>query len=133
MVNVNGVHGCGLWLILNARSQPPDTCLHTTIIVMPPSSTSSSLTVTATNVRLNSNSSPNQQPTPNSNSRIPVTPAVLRSIFASSRSILEERSISRVAFFRFTGFLLSCIAISLAASRSRAFKSGAALLGVSSV
>jgi len=31
---------------------------------------------------------------------IPVTPAVLRSIFASSRSPLEERSISRIAFFR---------------------------------
>ncbi|KAG9075166.1 hypothetical protein FS749_013190 [Ceratobasidium sp. UAMH 11750] len=30
----------------------------------------------------------------------PVTPAVLRSIFASSRTPLEERSISRVAFFR---------------------------------
>ena len=30
-----------------------------------------------------------------------VTPAVLRSIFASSRTVLEERSISRVAFFRY--------------------------------
>lgn len=32
--------------------------------------------------------------------KIPVTPTVLRSIFASSRTPLEERSISRVAFFR---------------------------------
>ena len=36
-----------------------------------------------------------------SRSRIPVTPAVLRSIFASSRTALEERSLSRVAFFRY--------------------------------
>ncbi len=92
-------------------------------------------------------------PSPN-RSRIPVTPAALRSIFASSRTALEERSLSRVAFFRyvptpatwgdsrlmsdmhahlgcrFTGFLLSCLAISLAAARGRALKSGAALLGV---
>ncbi|KAI0650418.1 hypothetical protein C8Q79DRAFT_385296 [Trametes meyenii] len=68
-------------------------------------------------------------PSPNQ-SRIPVTPAVLRSIFASSRTALEERSLSRVAFFRFTGFLLSCLAISLAAARGRAIKTGAALLGV---
>lgn len=32
-----------------------------------------------------------------------VTPAVLRSIFASSRTVLEERSISRIAFFRYVG------------------------------
>ncbi|KAI6163074.1 hypothetical protein EDD17DRAFT_1477008 [Pisolithus thermaeus] len=51
--------------------------------------------------------------------RFPVTPAVLRSIFASSRTPYEERSISRVAFFRFTGFLLSCAAISFAAARGR--------------
>ncbi|KAI0677229.1 hypothetical protein C8Q78DRAFT_77354 [Trametes maxima] len=63
-------------------------------------------------------------------SRIPVTPAVLRSIFASSRTALEERSLSRVAFFRFSGFLLSCLVISLAAARGRAIKTGAALLGV---
>ncbi|KLO14567.1 hypothetical protein SCHPADRAFT_826222 [Schizopora paradoxa] len=62
--------------------------------------------------------------------RIPVTPAVLRSIFASSRTEKEERSISRKAFFRFAGFILSCIGISLAASRSRAMKTSAALLGV---
>ncbi|KAF9226618.1 hypothetical protein BS17DRAFT_677935, partial [Gyrodon lividus] len=61
--------------------------------------------------------------------RIPVTPAVLRSIFASSRTPHEERSISRVAFFRFVGFLLSCVGISLAAARGRGIKSGAGLLG----
>jgi hypothetical protein len=33
--------------------------------------------------------------------RIPVTPALLRAIFASSRTTMEERSISRVAFFRY--------------------------------
>ncbi|CAL1700363.1 unnamed protein product [Somion occarium] len=97
---------------------------------MPPSSTSSTPTVTAANVRLGSESSLGRQPTPKPNSRMPVTPAVLRSIFASSRTILEERSLSRVAFFRFTGFVLSCLAISLAASRSRGIKSSAALLGV---
>ncbi|KAI9064853.1 hypothetical protein FKP32DRAFT_1568991 [Trametes sanguinea] len=68
-------------------------------------------------------------PSPNE-SRIPVSPAVLRSIFSSSRTALEERSLSRVAFFRFTGFLLSCLVISLAAARGRGIKSGAALLGV---
>ncbi|KAJ7590872.1 hypothetical protein C8J56DRAFT_934102 [Mycena floridula] len=58
--------------------------------------------------------------TPSSpSSRIPVTPAVLRAIFASSRTPHEERSISRVAFFRFTGFILSCLGISLAAARGR--------------
>lgn len=88
---------------------------------------------------------------PPSNSRIPVTPAVLRAIFASSRSPREERSLSRVAFFRwvfvlgrvsldlfvflracvrFTGFVISCLAISLAANRGRGIRSGAALLGV---
>ncbi|KAI0776136.1 hypothetical protein BD413DRAFT_602619 [Trametes elegans] len=72
---------------------------------------------------------PPSPPSP-SRSRIPVTPAVLRSIFASSRTVLEERSLSRVAFFRFTGFLLSCLVISFAAARGRGIKSGAALLGV---
>ncbi|KAF8812240.1 hypothetical protein BYT27DRAFT_7087178 [Phlegmacium glaucopus] len=71
-----------------------------------------------------------QQPPIDSKSRIPVTPAVLRSIFASSRSPHEERSISRIAFFRFAGFLISCIGISFVASRNRAIKSSAALLGV---
>jgi len=32
--------------------------------------------------------------------RMPITPAVLRNIFARSRTLFEERSISRVAFFR---------------------------------
>ncbi|TDL29929.1 hypothetical protein BD410DRAFT_46924 [Rickenella mellea] len=67
---------------------------------------------------------------PKKTSRIPVTPAVLRSIFASSRTAMEERSISRVAFFRFAVFVLSCIGISLAASRGRGIKAGAGLLGV---
>ncbi|KAI0080818.1 hypothetical protein K474DRAFT_100059 [Panus rudis PR-1116 ss-1] len=98
-------------------------------------STSSTPTVTAANVRASTGSSLGRQPpqTPpsptTSGSRIP-TPAVLRSIFASSRSVLEERSLSRVAFFRFAGFILSCLAISLAAARGRGIKSGAALLGV---
>jgi hypothetical protein len=39
-------------------------------------------------------------PVPDEKKRSPVTPAVLRSIFASSRTPGEERSISRVAFFR---------------------------------
>ncbi|KAF9268137.1 hypothetical protein L218DRAFT_892901 [Marasmius fiardii PR-910] len=69
------------------------------------------------------------QPPP-SNSRIPVTPALLRSIFASSRTPLEERSISRAAFFRFTGFCLSCIVISFVAARNRGIRSSAALLSV---
>ncbi|KIM46392.1 hypothetical protein M413DRAFT_64247 [Hebeloma cylindrosporum] len=73
-----------------------------------------------------------QQEPPNLDSkrRIPVTPAVLRSIFASSRSPHEERSISRIAFFRFAGFLISCIGISFAAARNRSIRNTAALLGV---
>ncbi|KAJ8590887.1 hypothetical protein M405DRAFT_736134 [Rhizopogon salebrosus TDB-379] len=67
---------------------------------------------------------------PNPSSRFPVTPAVLRSIFTSSRTPHEERSISRVAFFRFTGFLLSCVCISFAAARGRGMKGSASLLGV---
>ncbi|KAF8309347.1 hypothetical protein DL93DRAFT_2141509 [Clavulina sp. PMI_390] len=54
--------------------------------------------------------------------RVPITPAVLRDIFASSRTLIEERAVSRVAFFRrdrFAGFLLSCLGISLAAARGR--------------
>jgi hypothetical protein len=67
-----------------------------------------------------------------------VTPAVLRSIFASSRTVLEERSISRLAFFRyvargdakaqtftltcssnrFTGFVLSCVIIGFIGARN---------------
>ncbi|OCH94312.1 hypothetical protein OBBRIDRAFT_817323 [Obba rivulosa] len=90
---------------------------------------SSSSTVTAKTITpsnpYQSNPIPKKSP-----SRIPVTPATLRSIFASSRTILEERSLSRLAFFRFTGFLLSCLAISLLAARGRGIRSGAALLGV---
>ncbi|KAK0468192.1 uncharacterized protein EV420DRAFT_1635448 [Desarmillaria tabescens] len=40
------------------------------------------------------------QPADSPKRRIPVTPALLRSIFASSRTPNEERSISRIAFFR---------------------------------
>ncbi|KAH8094909.1 hypothetical protein BXZ70DRAFT_946597 [Cristinia sonorae] len=74
---------------------------------MPLSSTSTSSTPTVTpgNSRATAaGSSLGRQPAPpppNPPSRIPVTPAVLRSIFASSRTILEERSLSRVAFFRY--------------------------------
>ncbi|KIM68851.1 hypothetical protein SCLCIDRAFT_66245, partial [Scleroderma citrinum Foug A] len=60
--------------------------------------------------------------------RFPVTPAMLRSIFASSRTPYEERSISRVAFFRFAGFLLSCVAISFAAARGRGVRGAPGLL-----
>ncbi|ESK94417.1 hypothetical protein Moror_8075 [Moniliophthora roreri MCA 2997] len=70
------------------------------------------------------------QVAPPEKSRIPVTPALLRSIFASSRTPLEERSISRAAFFRFAGFIFSCLAISLAATRNRGIRSSAALLNV---
>ncbi|KAF8341428.1 uncharacterized protein EI90DRAFT_2876763, partial [Cantharellus anzutake] len=52
-------------------------------------------------------------------SKFPITPAVLRGIFASNRTLIEERMISRVAFFRFAGFLLSCLGISLIAARGR--------------
>ncbi|KAJ3525961.1 hypothetical protein NM688_g8323 [Phlebia brevispora] len=98
---------------------------------MPSSATTSSSTITASNARAHHSLPQNPQPSPPTPpSRIPVTPAVLRAIFASSRTILEERSLSRVAFFRFTGFILSCLAISLAAARGRGIKSSAALLGV---
>ncbi|GBE80176.1 hypothetical protein BKA93DRAFT_728101 [Sparassis latifolia] len=90
------------------------------------SSTSSTVTATPSNI---TQQPIHQPPPPGQPSRIPVTPAVLRSIFASSRTTNEERSLSRVAFFRFTGFLLSCLAISVAAARGRGIKSGAALLG----
>ncbi|KAJ6598877.1 hypothetical protein DFH09DRAFT_902224 [Mycena vulgaris] len=89
---------------------------------MPSSSSTSGTTTTARPTPL--------QPPSDSSRRIPVTPAVLRSIFASSRTPHEERSISRVAFFRFSGFLLSCLAISLAAARGRGIRNSAALLGV---
>ncbi|KAG7449068.1 uncharacterized protein BT62DRAFT_1002618 [Guyanagaster necrorhizus] len=58
------------------------------------------------------------QPADSAKRHIPVTPALLRSIFASSRTPNEERSISRIAFFR------------LAAARGRGIKSSTALLGV---
>ncbi|CCA70670.1 hypothetical protein PIIN_11855 [Serendipita indica DSM 11827] len=64
-------------------------------------------------------SSPSSAGSETSNRRIPVTPGVLRSIFASSRTVMEERSISRVAFFRFAGFILSCVMMSVAAARNR--------------
>ncbi|KAG9119571.1 hypothetical protein FRC07_005348 [Ceratobasidium sp. 392] len=67
---------------------------------------------------------------PDEKKRSPLTPAVLRSIFASSRTPLEERSISRVAFFRFVGFVLSCLGISVYAARSRGIR-GTTGLGLS--
>ena len=62
---------------------------------------SSSTSTTSTRTARPAHTAPVQQLPPDSTSRIPVTPAVLRSIFASSRTPHEERSISRVAFFRF--------------------------------
>ncbi|KAH0839931.1 hypothetical protein J3R83DRAFT_885 [Lanmaoa asiatica] len=90
------------------------------------STSSSSSTITAAKPQ---GPSPIRPPS-SSPRRIPVTPAALRSIFASSRTPHEERSISRVAFFRFAGFLLSCVGISLAAARGWGIKSGTGLLGV---
>lgn len=90
----------------------------------------SSSTLTAATARPSTSGEHYPPPPPSSSSRIPVTPAVLRGIFASSRTILEERSLSRVAFFRFTGFVLSCLTISLLAARNRGIKAGAGLLGV---
>lgn len=114
-----------------------------------PLSTASSSTLTAATARPSTSGEHYPPPPPSSSSRIPVTPAVLRGIFASSRTILEERSLSRVAFFRygpifyavwehgqtqpptrFTGFVLSCLTISLLAARNRGIKAGAGLLGV---
>ncbi|KAJ7368488.1 hypothetical protein DFH08DRAFT_831537 [Mycena albidolilacea] len=91
---------------------------------MPSSSTTSGTGTTAT-----ARPRTPVQPPSDSSRRIPVTPAVLRSIFASSRTPHEERSISRIAFFRFSGFIVSCLIISLAAARGRG-RSSAALLGV---
>jgi hypothetical protein len=65
------------------------------------SSASTTSTRTARPVHAAPIQQPPPQPPPDSPSRIPVTPAVLRSIFASSRTPHEERSISRVAFFRY--------------------------------
>ena len=60
-------------------------------------SLSSTKTVTPSTFGADKPSQPSPGP---SSSRIPVTPAVLRGIFASSRTVFEERSISRAAFFR---------------------------------
>ncbi|KIY73176.1 hypothetical protein CYLTODRAFT_255418 [Cylindrobasidium torrendii FP15055 ss-10] len=46
-----------------------------------------------------------------------VTPALLRSIFASFRTPWEERVMSRVAFFRFSAWVLSCVFISWTARK----------------
>ncbi|KAG2042272.1 hypothetical protein BDR03DRAFT_889762 [Suillus americanus] len=94
---------------------------------MTSTSSRSSSTITATRL---SNQPLARPPPPNPSSRFPVTPAVLRSIFTSSRTPHEERSISRVAFFRFAGFLLSCVCISFAAARGRGMRGSAGLLGV---
>ncbi|KAL1747500.1 hypothetical protein HDZ31DRAFT_31806 [Schizophyllum fasciatum] len=88
----------------------------------------------STTSRSSATARPYQPPTPTIDpppkSRFPITPALLRGVFASARTANEERSISRVAFFRFAGFLLSIVGISLLAARGRGVKSGAALLGV---
>ncbi|KZT36675.1 hypothetical protein SISSUDRAFT_988873, partial [Sistotremastrum suecicum HHB10207 ss-3] len=70
-----------------------------------------------------------EPPEPDNESRIPITPGLMRSIFASSRTSTEERSISRIAFFRFSGFLLSCLGISLAAARRYGRRSATSFLG----
>ncbi|KAH8829407.1 hypothetical protein DL96DRAFT_1598002 [Flagelloscypha sp. PMI_526] len=96
---------------------------------MPSSKLSSASSASSATIRPLYQSPPPSQTQPSR--RIPVTPAVLRDIFASSRSSYEERSISRIAFFRFVGFLFSCVGISFLAARNRslAMKSTAALLG----
>ncbi|KAH7343441.1 hypothetical protein B0J17DRAFT_642390 [Rhizoctonia solani] len=66
-------------------------------------------------------------PSPDEKKRSPVSPAVLRSIFASARSANEERSISRIAFFRFVGFILSCLGISAYAARGRGIRAATGL------
>ncbi|EIW82338.1 hypothetical protein CONPUDRAFT_54430 [Coniophora puteana RWD-64-598 SS2] len=91
-------------------------------------SSRSSATVTPSNTRTHLHSVERGQQDQSSTRRIPVTPAVLRSIFASSRTPHEERSISRIAFFRFAGFLLSCVCISFAAARGRGLRNSTALL-----
>ncbi|KIY67958.1 hypothetical protein CYLTODRAFT_490204 [Cylindrobasidium torrendii FP15055 ss-10] len=90
----------------------------------PHSATGSSSTARPPNAELPQYPSP-----PASSSRMPVTPALIRGIFASSRSPNEERSISRIAFFRFTGFVLSAMFISWLAARGRGVRGSAALLG----
>ncbi|CAE6380561.1 unnamed protein product [Rhizoctonia solani] len=66
-------------------------------------------------------------PPPDEKKRSPVSPAVLRSIFASARTANEERSISRIAFFRFVGFILSCLGISVYAARGRGIRAATGL------
>ncbi|GBC42127.2 hypothetical protein RhiirA5_282507 [Rhizophagus irregularis] len=43
----------------------------------------------------------------------------LRRIFSSFRTPEEERQISRSAFFKFVGFVISCMAITMLANRNR--------------
>jgi len=83
---------------------------------------------------------------PGNGSRMPVTPAVLRAIFASSRC--QPRNVPFLALHssgqlysgasypimstlahRFSGFIISCLAISLMANQGRGIRT-AALLGV---
>ncbi|KAJ1309001.1 hypothetical protein OPQ81_004683 [Rhizoctonia solani] len=49
------------------------------------------------------------------------------SIFASARTANEERSISRIAFFRFIGFIISCLGISAYAARGRGIRAATGL------
>ncbi|RIB27748.1 hypothetical protein C2G38_1694311 [Gigaspora rosea] len=43
----------------------------------------------------------------------------LRRIFSSFRTPEEERQISRSAFFKFVGFVISCMAITMLANKNR--------------
>ncbi|PWN38031.1 uncharacterized protein FA14DRAFT_22242 [Meira miltonrushii] len=43
----------------------------------------------------------------------------LRRIFSASRTPLQERAVSRQAFFRFVSFLASCVLIALLSSPKR--------------
>ena len=43
----------------------------------------------------------------------------LRRIFSSFRTPEEERQISREAFFKFVGFVVSCIAITMLSNKNR--------------
>ena len=155
-------------LVRRSRRSPPqpsdprsltDTTRPTTAIMPSHSNVSLSSTKTVTPSTFGADKQSQPSPGPSS-SRIPVTPAVLRGIFASSRTVFEERSISRAAFFRqvptalsgenpprqacsatilvtcflslnrFSAFLVSCLAISLFAARGRMLKNSVALLGV---
>ena len=101
---VYGVWASGPYLGPSAR--PSDlrhlACadsLPTTTIMPSHSNVSLSSTKTVTPSTFGADKS-GKPPPGQSSSRIPVTPAVLRGIFASSRTVFEERSISRAAFFR---------------------------------